>query len=117
MLLENLKLVWNVRVSDSVIVEIDDADTHTVFDFIFTEIVQLRTPLRILFQIIGDMFRKKDVTGIAAIHHPLRDVDSGAGDVGLFVQVGNFVDRPTVNSHSNAKLGMTLQRLADFQRA
>ena len=112
-----MKFLWDLRVPDSIIVEIDDADAHTVFHFIFTEIVQLRTPLRIVFQIFRDMFGEKNVPGIAAIHHPLRDVDARARDVGLFVEVGNFVDRAAMNSHADAKLGMTLQCLADFQRA
>ena len=76
-----------------------------------------RSPARIVLQIFRNMFGEKNVTGIAAIHHPLGDVDSRSSDVGLFVEVGNFVDRPAVNSHSNAKLRMTLQCLADFQRA
>ena len=61
--------------------------------------------------------REEDVTGIAAIHHSLRDIDAGAGDVGLFVQISDFVDRAAVNAHPDLKLRMTLQRLANFQRA
>ena len=38
---------------------------------------------RILFQIIRHMLRDQDVPRIAAIHHPLRDVDAGAGNVRL----------------------------------
>ena len=54
--------------------------------------------------------------GVAAIHHSLRDVDPGAGDVGLLVQISDFIDRPAVNSHANANFGMILQLLADLQR-
>ena len=46
---------------------------------------------------------KKNVTGIAAIHYSLRDVDSGAGDIGSPVYIGHFVDGPTVNSHAYLK--------------
>ena len=70
-----------------------------------------------MFEIFGDMFRKKNVTSVGAIHHASRRVDAGAGNVRLLVQVANFVDRPAMNSHSNVELRMTLQCLADFQRA
>ena len=50
--------------------------------------MQKRTPLRVVLQVVGDTFGNKDVSGIAAIHHPLRDVDAGAGDIGLLVQIG-----------------------------
>jgi hypothetical protein len=51
----------------------------------FAEFVEIRTPLRILLKILSNMFRKQDVSGIAAIHDPLRHVDPGASDVCLFV--------------------------------
>ena len=51
---------------------------------------------------------------ITAIHHPLCDVDAGARDVGLFVQIGDFVDRTAVNSHPDPKFGMFFQLLTDF---
>ena len=63
------------------------------------------------------MFGEQNVSGIAAIHHPLRDVDSGAGDIGLLVHIGDFADRTAVNSHAHPKFGMTLQLLADLHRA
>ena len=88
-----------------------------MFHFAFAEIMQKRTPLRVVLQVVGDTPGEKNVSGIAAIHHPLRDVDAGAGNVGLFVQVGDFIDRAAVNSHSHVKFGMIFQCLADFQRA
>ena len=94
LLLDSVKFLWNLRVPDSIIVEINDADAHPVFHFAFAELVQIRLPARILFQIIGDMFGEKNVSSIAAIHHPLGDVDSRPGDVCLLVQVSDFVDRP-----------------------
>ena len=88
-----------------------------MFYFAFAEIVQKRTPLRIMLQVVGDTFGKKDVSGIAAIHHSLRDVDAGAGNVGLLVQISDFIDRTAVNSHAHAKFGMIFQRLANFHCA
>ena len=69
----------------------------------------MRTPLRVLFQIIGHMLGEQNVSGVAAIHHALRDVDARAGDVGLFVQIGDFIDRAAVNSHPDLKFRMTLR--------
>jgi hypothetical protein len=42
--------------------------------FVFAELVQIRFPARIMFQVIGYVFREQNVTGITAIHHPLGDV-------------------------------------------
>jgi hypothetical protein len=47
-----------------------------------------------VFQVFSGAFGKKNVTGITAIHHSLGHFDPGAGDVGLFIQVANFVHRP-----------------------
>ena len=63
-----------------------------------------------MFQVIRYMFGKKNVPGIAAIHHSLRHVDASAGDVRLFVYIGDFVHRAAVNAHAHLKFRMTLQR-------
>ena len=54
----------------------------------------------------GGVFRHENVTAVAAIHDALGDVDPGAGNVRLLVQIGNFVDRTTVNAHANTNLWM-----------
>jgi hypothetical protein len=64
--------------------------------------------LRILLEIIGHAFREKNVAGITAIHHPLRDIDPRSGNVCLLVQISDFIDRTAVNAHAHAKFGMTL---------
>ena len=51
------------------------------------------------FQVFGYMLGEQNVTGITAIHHALRDVDSGAGDISLLVQVTDLIDRAAVNTH------------------
>ena len=107
-----MELFRQLRIADFVGVEIHHADAHAVLHFAFAEIVQMRPPLRVLFQVFGHMLGEQNVSGIATIHHPLRDVDARAGDVGLLVQVSDFVNRAAVNSHPDPKLGMALQRLA-----
>ena len=63
------------------------------------------------------MLGQQNVTGIAAIHYALRDVDARTGDVRLFVQVSDFIDRPAVDAHANVKFGMIFQCLANLQCA
>ncbi|MEO7168360.1 MAG: hypothetical protein ABI016_15175 [Chthoniobacterales bacterium] len=56
------------------------------------------------------MLRKQDVPGVAAVHHSLRDVDSGAGHVDPLVRVGDLVDRSAVNSHPQLSPGVADRR-------
>ena len=35
-------------------------------------------------------------------------IDARAGDIGLFVQIGDLIDRAAVDAHPHPKLGMTL---------
>ena len=88
-----------------------------MFDLAFAQVVQVRPPLPVLLQILGDVLREENVSGIATVHYPLRDVDPGAGNVPALIYVGNFMHRPAVNAHPDREAGMRLQRLADFQSA
>ncbi len=47
----------------------------------------------------------------------MRDVDASASDVCLLVQITDFIDRAAVNSHAHPKLRMTLELLANLNRA
>ena len=46
------------------------------------KIMQQRPPMFVFFQIFGDVFGDKNVSGVAAIHHPLRHVKAGTGEIG-----------------------------------
>jgi hypothetical protein len=70
-----------VRVPEFVGVKINDRDPDAMFDFEFTEVVQVPFPLAVLHQILGRAFGEKDVTSVADIHHALRHVNSRARDV------------------------------------
>ncbi len=78
-----------------------------MFHFAFAEIVQERLPFRIVFKIFRHVPGEKNVSRVAAIHHSLRHVNACPGEVGLFVQVSDFIDRATVNSHSHPHFRMT----------
>ena len=57
------------------------------------------------------------MASVAAIHDALRDVDASASNVGLFVQISDFINWATVNSHADLQFGMLLEFFANFQRA
>jgi hypothetical protein len=73
--------------------------------------------LPVVNQIVRHVLRKKDVPGVAAIHHPLRHVDAGSGDVGAPAHIGHLAHRPAVNAHPHRKFRMFLQRFGNLQRA
>src|SRR6266700_3329743 len=77
----------------------------------------MRPPPRVLFQIIGHMLGEQNMTGITAIHHSLRDVDPGSGDISLFVEISDFIDRAAVNAHPHPQFGMTFELPANLDRA
>ena len=92
------------RVTDFAGVEIRHGHAHPVLDFAFAEILQVRPPLAMLLEVFGYMFGKKDVPGIAAVHHPLGDVNSTAGQVRPVVYIGDFVHRTAVNAHAQTEV-------------
>ena len=59
-----------------------------MFHFEIAQVMQIRLPPAVLCKIVGYAFGSQDVPGITAIHHPLRDVDAGAGDVLSLVHIG-----------------------------
>ena len=79
--LSKLELLRNLLISDFLAGEVNDANMLTVFYLAFAKIVQVRLPMIVLLKILGGMFRDQDVSGISTVHYPLRDIDSGAGNV------------------------------------
>jgi hypothetical protein len=53
--------------------------------------------------------------GIAAIQHPLRDIDSRSYKVRFVVNIGDSVDRATVNSHPHLNMRVILQGPANLE--
>src|SRR5205823_1836438 len=92
-------------------------NAHSMFHLAFTKIVEVWRPLAILLQIFRDMFGEKNMTGIAAIHHPLRDVNASAGDIGLLVQISDCIYWTAVDSHPDAQLWAAFERLRDLHCA
>ena len=111
------KFLRQRRIAQWLGVEIHQVQPDAVLHFAIAEVVQTRRPLPILHQIIGHVLREEDVPGIAAIHHPLRHVDAGPGDVGAAAHVGHFAHRPAMDSHPDRKFRMLPQRFGDLERA
>ena len=88
-----------------------------MFHLAFAERVQMRVPSRERREIVGHTFREQNVTGIAAIHHPLRHVHPGTGNIGTIAHIDHFIDRPAVNPHSQPDVGMTFQGRGNFRCA
>ena len=57
------------------------------------------------------------MSGVAAIHHPLRHVDAGPGDVGASAHVGHLAHRSAVNAHAHGKFRVLPERFGNLERA
>jgi len=55
------------------------------------------------------MLREQNVSGIAAVHDPLRDIDAGASHVRFSGCVDDSTHRSTVYAHSQLKFRMLLE--------
>ena len=99
----SFELLRRLRITQFICIKIGDRNNVAVLDLAFTQIVQVRPPMAVLCQIFGDTLREQDVTGIAAIHHPLRDVNSRAGDIRPLVHIDNPANRSAVHAHPQLK--------------
>src|SRR6266550_4668884 len=79
--------------------------------------MQVPLPVAVLFQIFSHVLGNEDVTGVTAIHHSLRDVDSGPGNVGTTTYVHHTAHRSTMDSHSQLELGVFPRCATDLQGA
>ena len=92
-------------------------EPDAVLDLAFTQVAQTRRPLPVMHQIIRHVLREENVPGVAAIHHPLRHVDAGPGDVGAPAHVGHLAHRSAVNAHAHGKFRVLLERFGNLERA
>ena len=87
-----------------------------VLDFAFAEIVQDRLPMPVLAKILCHVRGQKNMSGIAAIHHSLRNIDPRTGYVRFLINIRDSVDRTAVNSHPQLDVRMILQCSANLER-
>ena len=81
---------------------------RTVFYLGVTKVMQMPLPVAELFQVFRYVLGEQDVTGIATIHHPLGNVNSGAGNVGPTAYIHHAADRATMHTHAQFEFGMFL---------
>src|SRR4030095_1696917 len=98
-----LKFFRQSWIAEVVLEQVNYPNPQTVLYFELAEIAQVRLPMPVSREVVGDMFGKKNVVGVAAIHHPLRNVDPGTGDVHCVIHVTDLINRPAVNSHSQTE--------------
>ena len=79
--------------------------------------MQIVLPAAELSQIVSRSLRKENMAGLTAIHHPLCEVNAGASNIDLVVDIHHPADGPTMNSHANGEPGMLLERARDCQGA
>src|ERR1700745_1804598 len=103
LLLRLLKLLRHLRISNFVIIEIDDRNEPTVFRFAFTQLMQVGSPTCVVLEVFSDMLGEKNVPSIPTVHHSPGGGDTSTGPSHLLVQIGPFVDRATVNPHTHSK--------------
>ena len=84
--------------------KIHDLDFFAVFYFAFAKMIEMRPPMFELLEVFRDPLGEQNVAGIAAIHHPLRHVDTGAGDIGAPVYIDYPADRAAVHTHAQPQV-------------
>ena len=88
-----------------------------MLDLAFRQVAQTRRPLPVLHQIIRHVLGEKNVPGVAAIHHPLRHIDPGSGDIGATAHIGHCAHRAAVNAHAHRKFRVLAERFGNLERA
>ena len=63
------------------------------------------------------MFGKQNVSGIAAIHYALADIETRSREIGAPVHVDHAANRPAVYSHAKLQPWMLFESATDFDRA
>src|SRR5438132_6434856 len=83
----------------------------------WSDVVKVALPGAELSQIVSRSLRKENVTSLPAIHHPLREVNAGASNIDLIVDIHHPADGPAMNAHANSEPGVLLERTRDCHRA
>src|SRR6266566_6423586 len=109
------EFLGNLWIAEIVFVEVNNVQPQTVLHLTLAQIVQVWLPVAVLGQIFRHMPGQKNMPGIAAIEHPLRDIYSGSCKVCFVVYIGDSADWAAVNSHPHLNVRMILQRSADLK--
>jgi hypothetical protein len=74
-----------LRIAETILVEIKQVQVQPVLHLALAQIVQVRLPVAILRQIFRHMRGQKNVSGVTAVQHSLRNIDSRTRYVRFFV--------------------------------
>src|SRR5438270_13952318 len=108
------ELVWQLRITYLVRVKIGNIDPHTVLHFTTAKLMQKRPPALVRVQVVGNMLGEQDVSGISAIHHSLRHVDSSTRDIHSVGHVHHPADWSAVNTDPNLQVRMSFERATNL---
>ena len=72
----SLQFFWELWIAEIIFVDIEEMQALAVLHLALAQIMQVILPVPVLDQIIGYTPGQKNVPGIAAIQHPLCDIDS-----------------------------------------
>jgi hypothetical protein len=90
----SLELFRNLWIAETIFVEINNVQPQTVLHLTLAQIVQVRLPVPVLGQILRHVPGQKNMPGIAAIQHPLRDIYSRSCKVCFVVDIGDSLTGP-----------------------
>src|SRR5438876_8906691 len=96
------QLLRQRRIAELFREEVHYEETDAVFYLTFTEVMQVRLPVRVLLEIFGRMFGQQNVPGVTAVHHPLGRVDTATSHICLAVYIHHSADRTAVYAHAQA---------------
>src|SRR2546430_350169 len=88
-----------------------------MFYFTLAKFMQVRLPVRVFLEIFSNVLRQQDVSGVAAVHDPLCDIDASASHVRFSGCVDDPTHGSTVYAHSQLNLRILLESTAYFHRA
>src|SRR5262249_17551174 len=89
----------NLWVTETIFVEIKHVEMQPMLHPACAEVVQMSPPVAVFRQIFRNVSRQQNVSSVAALQHPLGEIDSRARNVGLLVNVYDAIYRTTMNSH------------------
>ncbi len=109
--------MWTFRVADIGCGKAEQAKTNPMLDFTLAQVVQRLRPRGKLAQHFGAVTRNQNMPRIAAVHHPLRDIDAAARYILRFA-ASLARDGAAVNTHAQLQMWMPFpQRAGDLQGA
>src|SRR5437764_1009963 len=99
------QLLRQIRITRSVCVKVKNVNLASVLHFHLAEIMQIWSPTPVLLKILRHTLREQDMSAVATIHDPLRDIDANSRRIGAIIQVRDCAHRTAVHPHAPAARG------------